>query len=149
MKRSLVALGFVLAVGVFMPDVAAAQDQTTRKSRPGMALGQNFPNPYNPQTSIPFSVGDPPQCTNPGKKYRVTLRILNLLMRQVAIPVIKGGSGTVSGGDRIENIMLPCGDYVAWFDGKVQGGRDAASGTYFYVLDVDGKQLVQKMIVVK
>ena len=150
MKRSLVALGMVLALGVFMPDVAAAQDQSTRKSRPGMSLGQNFPNPFNPETSIPFSIGDFPQCTNPGKLYRVSLRIFNLLPQHVATPVLKGGAGEVSGGQPLENLPLKCGEYIAWWDGKVRGtGRDAASGTYFYKLDVDGKQLVGKMIVVK
>lgn len=151
MKRSLVALGLVLTLGVFMPDVAAAQDQSTRSSRPGMSLGQNFPNPFNPETKIPFSVGDAQQCTaNPGKQYRVSLRILNLLTQHVATPVLQGGAGGVSGGQPLENLMLSCGEWVAYWDGKVRGtGRDAASGTYFYILDVDGKQLVRKMIVVK
>ncbi len=151
MKRSLVALVFVLAAGVFMPDVAAAQDQSMRVSRPGMSLGQNFPNPFNPETNIPFSVGDEQQCSaNPGKQYRVSLRILNLLPQHVATPVIKGGAAGVAGGQPLENLLLPCGDYVAYWDGKVRGtGRDAASGTYYYILDVDGKQLVKKMIVVK
>lgn len=151
MKRSLVALGTVLALGVFMPDVAAAQDKSTRSSRPGMSLGQNWPNPFNPETNIPFSVGDAPQCTaSAGKQYRVSLRIFNLLPQHVATPVIKGGAGGVSGGQPLENLTLRCGEYVAYWDGKVRGtGRDAASGTYFYKLDVDGKQLVRKMIVVK
>jgi hypothetical protein len=151
MKRSLVALGLVLAVGVFMPDVAAAQDQSTRTSRPGMSLGQNYPNPFNPETNIPFSVGDAQQCAiNPGKQYRVTLKILNLLPQHVATPVLKGGAGGVSGGQPIENLLLPCGDYVGYWDGKVRGtNRDAASGTYYYILDVDKKTLVKKMIVVK
>ena len=150
MKRSLVALGMVLALGVFMPDVAAAQDQTTRTSRPGMSLGQNYPNPFNPETNIPFSVGPQPCGTDSGKQYRVSLRIFNLLPQHVATPVLKGGAGGVSGGQPLENLLLQCGDYVAYWDGKVRGtGRDAASGTYFYKLDVDGKQLVRKMIVVK
>jgi hypothetical protein len=50
----------------------------------------------------------------------------------------------------LDNLLLPCGEYVAYWDGKVRGtGRDAASGTYYYILDVDKKQLVKKMIVVK
>lgn len=151
MKRTLVALGTVLALGVFMPDVAAAQDQRMRVSRPGMSLGQNYPNPFNPETNIPFTVGDEATCNaNPGKLYRVSLRILNLLPQEVATPVLKGGAGGVSGGQPITNLMLSCGDYTAYWDGKVRGtGRDAASGVYAYVLDVDGKQLVKKMIVAK
>ena len=151
MKRSLVALGMVLALGVFMPDVAQGQDAKLRVTRPGMSLGQNYPNPFNPETNIPFGVGDELQCsTNPGKLYRVSLRILNLLPQMVATPVLKGGAGGVSGGQPLENLQLPCGEYVAYWDGKVRGtSRDAASGVYMYILDVDGKQLVKKMIVVK
>jgi hypothetical protein len=151
MKRSLVALGTVLALGVFMPDVAAGQEQSLKVSRPGMSLGQNYPNPFNPETNIPFSVGDSTQCVaRPGKLYRVSLRILNLLPQMIATPVLKGGAGGVSGGEPLANLQLPCGDYVAYWDGKVRGtSRDAASGVYAYVLDVDGKQLVKKMIVVK
>ena len=151
MKRSLVALATVLAFGVFMPDVAAAQDSNLRASRPGMSLGQNWPNPFNPTTNIPFSVGDPQQCSaNPGKLYRVTLRIYNLLPQHVATPVIKGGAGQLSGGQPIDQIMLPCNDYEVFWDGKVKRtGRDAASGMYLYILEVDGKQLVKKMIVAK
>ena len=151
MKRSLVALGTVLALGAFMPDVAAAQNQTMKSSRPGMSLGQNYPNPFNPETNIPFTVGDEQTCSaNPGKLYRVSLRILNLLPQMVATPVLKGGAGGVPGGQPLDNLKLPCGDFVAYWDGKVRGtGRDAASGVYIYILDVDGKQLVRKAIVAK
>jgi hypothetical protein len=148
MKRLLGALGLVLAASVFMPSDASAQDSRQRK--PGMSLGRNYPNPFNPEVWIPFSVGDPPSCTDAGKQYRVSLRIYNILPQLVSIPVVQRGGGGVSGGQPLDNVLLPCGEYVAYWDGKVRNtGREAASGVYVYRLEVDGKTLVDKMISVK
>ena len=151
MKRSWGALGLVLALSVFMPRVAEAQtSQDGRVRRNGATLGQNFPNPFNPETRIPFTVGDAPTCSQPGKQSRVSLKIYNVLSDVVATPVLQGGTSGVAGGQPLEKIALPCGDYVAYWDGKVQAtGREAASGVYLYRLEVDGVPLVKKMIVVK
>lgn len=155
MKRVLAMLGIVLAVGAFMPRVVAAQggmqEQGSTVTRRGVGkLGQNYPNPFNPETRIPFAVGDAPMCMESGRQYRVTLRIFNLLAREVATPVLQGGTSSVAGGQPIESIMLPCGEYVAYWDGKMGStGRDAASGVYSYRLEVDGAALAKKMIVVK
>jgi hypothetical protein len=150
MKRLWGALGLVLALSVFMPRVAAAQQQDGRERRNGATLGQNYPNPFNPETHIPFSVGDAPTCSNPGKQHRVSLAIYNVLSEIVAVPVLQGGTSGVAGGQPLEKLSVPCGEYVAYWDGKVQAtGREAASGVYLYRLEVDGVPLVKKMIVVK
>lgn len=155
MKRVLTLLGLVLAVGAFMPrDVAAqggVQDQGSTVVRRGVGkLGQNYPNPFNPETTIPFAVGDAPTCSDSGKQHRITLRIFNLLAREVAVPVLKGGTSGVAGGQPISAIMVPCGQYEAYWDGKVKStGRDAPSGVYSYLLEIDGVPLAKKMIVVK
>src|SRR5690349_4922485 len=105
MKRPWAALGLVLALSVFMPETSAAQTQETggKQSRPGMSLGQNFPNPFNPETKLPFSVGDPPSCTDQGKQHRVSLKIYNLLHQLVAVPVLQGGSNA---GQPLNNLSL-------------------------------------------
>ncbi|MFN9421593.1 hypothetical protein [Gemmatimonas sp.] len=151
MKRLWGALGLVLALSVFMPRVAEAQpSQDGRERRAGASLGQNYPNPFNPETRIPFSVGDAPTCSQPGRQDRVSLKIYNVLSDVVATPVLQGGTSGVAGGQPLEKIAVPCGDYVAYWDGKVQAtGREAASGVYLYRLEVDGVPLVKKMIVVK
>ncbi|MEQ1691904.1 MAG: hypothetical protein ABMA00_11500 [Gemmatimonas sp.] len=125
-----------------MPRASQAQD--TRDKKPGMTLGQNYPNPFNPETTIPFGVGDPPACTDNGKQYRVSLKIYNLLSQLVAIPILKGP------GTQLGNVTISCGNYEAYWDGKVLNtGREAASGVYYYRLEVNGVPLLKKMISVK
>ena len=148
MNRLWGALGLVLALTAVMPRVSQAQDGRDRK--PGMSLGQNYPNPFNPETRIPFGVGDSPTCTESTKQYRVSLKVYNLLSQPVATPVLQGGSGGVAPGQSLENVTISCGEYVAYWDGKVAStGREAASGVYYYRLEVNGVPLLKKMIVVK
>ncbi len=149
MQRSWAALGLVLALSAIMPNVSEAQDTRVKSSKG--SLGQNYPNPFNPETSIPFSVGDDsPTCSNPAKLYRVSMRIYNVLAQLVAVPVLQRGSAGVSGGQPLDNVSIACGDYVAYWDGKVRNtGREAASGVYLYRLEVDGVPLMKKMINVK
>ncbi len=149
MKRSWAALGLVLALSAIMPNVSDAQDTRVKSSKG--SLGQNYPNPFNPETSIPFSVGDDsPTCSNPAKLYRVSMKVYNVLAQLVAVPVLQRGSAGVSGGQPLDNVSIACGDYVAYWDGKVRNtGREAASGVYLYRLEVDGVPLMKKMINVK
>ena len=154
MKHRWAALVFVLALSVFMPRDADAQQaadtgQAGSGRRPGMKLGQNFPNPFNPETRIPFSIGNTPDCADSGRQYRVSLRVYNVLAQLVAVPLLQGGSTTVAGRP-IENLMLSCGDYTAYWDGKyLNSSREVASGIYLYRLEVDGRAVVKKMIVMK
>jgi hypothetical protein len=133
-----------------MPRSAAAQASSPARTGSGVRLGQNFPNPFNPETRIPFTLGDFPSCSEPGRQFRVSLRILNTLAQVVAVPVLQGGAGNVAGGQPLDNLQLACGQYTAFWDGKYRGTqREAASGVYIYQLDVDGKRYTQKMLVTK
>lgn len=148
MQRSWAALGLVLALSAIMPKVSGAQD--TRKKGQGVSLGQNYPNPFNPETRFNFALGDPPTCTEPAKQYRVTVKIYNVLAQLVAIPVLQGGSGGVAGGQPLDNVSLTCGEYVAYWDGKVRNtGREAASGVYLYRIEANGVIVTNKMVSVK
>lgn len=148
MQRSWAALGLVLALSAIMPTVSRAQD--TRKKGQGVSLGQNYPNPFNPETRFNFALGDPPTCTEPAKQYRVTVKIYNVLAQLVAIPVLQGGSGGVAGGQPLDNVSLTCGEYVAYWDGKVRNtGREAASGVYLYRIEANGVIVTNKMVSVK
>ena len=136
---------------ILMPRVGSAQAAaTTSQKSPQAKLEQNYPNPFNPETRIPFSVGGSPTCTDPGHQYKVTLRIYNVLMQLVAVPVIQGGAGNVAGGQPLQNVLLPCGQYVAYWNGNyLNTSKEVSSGVYLYALEVDGQRLVNKMIVMK
>jgi hypothetical protein len=153
MKHLWRALFVVLVLGAFMPSRSAAQGaspQTGGGQGAGLQLGQNFPNPVNQDTRIRFVVGDAQGCTDSGRQHRVSLRIYNLLAQQVAVPVLQGGVGNSAGGEPLESLLLTCGEYIVYWDGKYsQTGEDVASGIYLYRLEVDGKVLVKKMIVRK
>jgi hypothetical protein len=140
------ALALVLALWCLAPESAAGQagsppEQQQPRGRKTGTLGQNYPNPFHPDTYIPFSLA----CAEgvPGD-HVVSLRIYNVLAQLVAIPVILGRS------EPLDNIRLPCGDYVGYWDGKVRGtGRPATSGTYIYELIADGDRSARKMLVDK
>ena len=136
---------------ILMPRVGTAQAGTAPPQKSPVAkLGQNFPNPFNPETRIPFTVGGSPTCTDPSHQYKVTLRIYNALMQLVAVPVIQGGAGNVAGGQPLQNVLVPCGQYVAYWNGNyLNTSKEAASGVYLAALDVDGQRFIIKMIVMK
>jgi hypothetical protein len=139
---------FVLALFALPASSAAAQgQQSSRDNRTGSELKQNYPNPFNPETRIAFSVGGYPNCVDPSRQYRVSLKVFNLLAQQVAVPVLQGG---VAGGQPLENMFLTCGEYTAYWDGKVSGSnREAASGVYAYRLEVNGSPITRKMTIRK
>ena len=152
MKHRWAALVTVLALGALMPATAAAQrvpsTPPARERSPGFELGQNYPNPFNPATTIPFTIGDPPSCTESNREYRVTLRIYNVLAQLVAIPVLQGGESAV--GQPLVNVPLRCGTYTAYWNGTfLSTSQEVASGVYLYRLEVDGRAIVKKMIVMR
>jgi hypothetical protein len=137
----------VLALAL-TPQLGKAQGTTQGTSkRPAVTLGQNFPNPFNPETRIPFEIG----CTdNPNQQFKVSLRVYNLLAQFVAVPVIQGGTGNVAGGQPLENVLMTCGQYTAYWNGNYRNtSNEVASGIYMYVVEVDGQRTVRKMLVTK
>jgi len=150
MKLRWGALSIVLVASALMPRVLTAQGtQNPAPAKKSGALKQNYPNPFNPETRIPFTVGDE-KCEDPSRQHKVSLRIYNILSQLVAIPVLQGGTGGVAGGVRLANLMLTCGDYIAYWNGKYDGTRkDAASGVYLYELRIDASSIVKRMLITK
>jgi hypothetical protein len=137
------ALTLVLALGLLTPKSASGQsgaqaEQPQPRGRKSGSLGQNFPNPFNPETRSPFGI----ECADGGGgDHVVSVHIYNVLAQLVAVPVLEGP------GQVTENLRLPCGNFVAFWDGKVRStGREAASGIYIYELVVDGERIAKKMI---
>ncbi len=155
MKQRWAALGTVLVLSALMPRAAVAQfgaDSigSARPSTTPFVLGQNYPNPFSPETRIPFVLGNLTDCpAERGKTYRVTMKIFNLLAQLVAVPVLKSGDEKGDGA-RLDNLNLTCKPYTAYWDGKdLTGKREVGSGVYLYKLEVDGKAVVKKMLIVK
>ena len=146
MKLRWAALSLVLALAALVTDALPAQTPVGPPSEAKVELGQNYPNPFRPDTRIPFSLGAPPQCEEHGRLYKVSMRVYNLLSQLVAIPLLQEGSGSVGTGQPLENVLLPCDRYVAYWDGKAQNSAEpAARGIYLYMLEVDGKPLTKRM----
>jgi hypothetical protein len=133
-------VALVLVLCATSPVVASGQQPAPPGGRRFGTLGQNYPNPFRPDTFIPFTVDD---CDVKGGQRTVSLRVYNVLAQLVAIPVLHG-SGTPLAG-----VRLSCGEYLGHWDGRVQGGRQAESGVYLYELVVDGQRTSKKMFVSK
>jgi flagellar hook assembly protein FlgD len=93
-----------------------------------LALHQNHPNPFNPQTTIRY---DLPGGAGPA---RVRLLIVDTTGRRVRTLVDE----MQSGGTRS----------VTW-NGRDDAGQTASSGVYFYVLDVGKDRLTRKLVLLK
>ncbi len=138
------ALVLVLVYLAMTPKQAAGQQGQSPQKPSAGKLGKSYPNPFNPNVYTPFTVGE--ACAS-GETHVVTVRILNILAQPVVIPVIAGpaanstsSASSSMNGARISNLRLACGDYVAFWNGKVEGGgKEAASGAYIVQIIVDGK----------
>jgi hypothetical protein len=95
-------------------------------------LGANYPNPFNPTTRIPYTVGGP---AGSGRLASVTLRIYNVAGERVATLV---------------NEPRAPGRYEALWRGTADGGGRVASGVYFARLTVgaDAPQ-TRKLVLLK
>ncbi|MBK7771731.1 MAG: hypothetical protein IPI48_14750 [bacterium] len=90
-----------------------------------MALAQNHPNPFNPSTTIAFSLV---------RDGRVELKVFDA--RGALVRTLLDGAA-VAGEQR-----------VVW-DGRDNSGRQSAAGVYLYRLRADGRELQRKMTLVK
>ena len=109
-------------------------------------LMENYPNPFFPTTTIPFSISE--EVCSRGHQPVVSLRIYNVLVQVVAIPVLTDGAGArPAATERLDSLRLRCGEYHAYWDGKYLNGRgEATPGVYYYQLTVDGERFTRKMI---
>ncbi len=108
--------------GIFDPGLPTAVRPT---SASGLELGQNIPNPFNPETTIPYTLRQAAE---------VTLEVLNVEGRVVRTLV--------------DQHMTP-GNYAARWNGRDDGGTAVASGVYFFRLTDGAHSLVQKAVLVK
>jgi hypothetical protein len=88
-------------------------------------LNQNFPNPFNPTTSIRFDMK---------VKGLMTIKIYNV------------------SGQRVRTLMdgvQDAGSHVITWDGKNSLGADVGSGIYFYKMETKGFSATKKMVLLR
>jgi hypothetical protein len=88
-------------------------------------LAQNFPNPFNPTTSIRFDMKE---------KGLMTIKIYNV------------------SGQRVRTLMdsvQDAGSHVITWDGKNSLGADVGSGIYFYKMETKGFSATKKMVLLR
>ncbi len=93
--------------------------------QPRFVLFPNYPNPFNPGTSIRFEIPS---------DSRIRLSIFNLLGQEIRV---------LATGD------FPAGRYEFHWDGKDSRGRPASSGVYVYRLQTPSRTASGKMLRLK
>lgn len=86
----------------------------------GFNLAQNFPNPFNPSTTIEFSIPE---------KNNVSLKIYNMNGQVVT--------------------MLVNGEYSAGTHKIQWNATDFASGVYFYTLNTNNFSQTKRLVLIK
>ena len=88
-------------------------------------LGDNYPNPFNPETKINFSLRE---------ESNVRIEIFNV-RGQIVKTLI--------------DTELPAGNHNVIWNGFDDNNRVAASGVYFYKMTTDSYQSVRRMVLLK
>lgn len=88
--------------------------------KPGYWIAQNFPNPFNPSTTIRYSLS---------ASTMVSIKVFDVLGRQIALLV---------------NAMQPAGEHEVSFE-----ARQLPSGIYYYTISAAGKQVSKAMVLSK
>jgi len=89
------------------------------------ALQSNYPNPFNPETTISFTMS---------KEGPVTLDVFNIKGQKV---------------NTLVNGRLEAGHHNVVWNGKDNTGREVSSGVYFYRMTAGDYENVRKMILMK
>ncbi len=89
-------------------------------------LTGNYPNPFNPETTISFSITQNSDF--------VTLEVFNLKGQKVKTLI---------------NEKLPAGNHQVIWDGKNENNKSVSSGIYFYKMNSNNYTSIKKMILMK
>lgn len=101
------------------------QSRSSAGNIAGYSLGKNYPNPFNPETDISFTL---PERTD------ATLTIYNLLGKAIKVLV-----------DR----EMSAGTHTVHWNGRDEYGNPVSSGIYFYRLKADTFDQTMKMVLMK
>ena len=90
----------------------------------------NYPNPFNPETWIPFKLA---------QDSTVTARIYDVTGKQIRIIEL----GHIAAGNYVE------ANRAIYWDGKTEDGEQVSSGTYFYQIEAGDYTETRKMVILK
>ena len=90
----------------------------------------NYPNPFNPETWIPFQLA---------QDSIVTVKIYDVTGKQIRMIQL----GHVPAGNYVES------NRAIYWDGRSENGEQVSSGSYFYQLQVDEYTETKKMVILK
>ena len=108
----------------FGPDVSV-EDMVEFISQIPIKFIKNYPNPFNPKTTISFEIAE---------KGKTAVEIYNVK------------------GQKVKTLLkenLEVGTHSIVWDGKNDNKQQVASGMYFYKISVNGKQKTNKMLMLK
>ena len=109
--------------------VLSAPAKETERSQP-TALLSNYPNPFNPETWIPYQLSEAAEVT-------VTIHSLDgKLVRTLELGQVPAGAHSDKGR-------------AAYWDGRNAAGEPVASGVYFYTLKAGEFSATRKMVIRK
>ncbi len=112
--------------GTVTIDLGTAVDEDMSAGLPTeFSLEQNVPNPFNPTTSIAFTLPE---------RSQVRLEVYNILGQRVRTLV---------------NDVLPPGSHSVIFDGADGNGQPLATGVYLYVIKTEDFTQSRKMLLMK
>jgi len=102
----------------------------TEREVAGTNLGQNFPNPFNPETWIPFTLSEP------GNVKIVIYNLVGQKIREISLGYLQAGEYKTK-------------EKAAFWDGLNNSGDEVASGIYFYKLLAGSYSSIKRMVVLK
>jgi hypothetical protein len=111
-------------------DGTVIQGTTLTPALASSMLLQNNPNPFNPETWIPYVMAEPE---------RVTIRIYNVTGRLVK---------TLNLGDRAAGAYISK-EKAAYWDGTNENGENVSSGVYFYTLEAGSYRAAGRMVIIR
>ena len=107
------------------PDNPSAVDDAGGTRPTAFSLGANYPNPFNPGTTIEYSLN---------RRAHVTMEVFNILGQIVR---------------ELVDETQPAGTHQTEWDGRDDAGTPVPTGVYFYRFRADGGVQTRKMLLIK
>ena len=140
----LLSVLFTLAPGI-AAQAPPADPSPAEEPESGFTLGTNYPNPFNPETRIPFELHE--VLFSDGGTAIVSVHIFNVLTQFIVNPTAL--NHPAGQAPLVDLEYVSAGRYEAFWDGRDQYGREVASGMYFVRLTVNGVPAVMRVYVAK